>query len=255
MIRFFATAEALDQCQLIPFDKNLLQSMLLKCPAPVQRMVRHMAEQIVTLSGMLQAQSTEDPFISICKILELLCVQTKVPAPAGSGKGSKQCATRYSEFVKAVRDILLVTQMEIDTVLEKLQKVNLIQMREMKPHAQQRDDSIQENAQRAYGKDRILIIMDKDRFIEAARTLRNEMLTTDDELRTRGLSTMDIHELASKANVDTDSIYQMLSKGIIPERLIFFPKNEVMEWLQTFDPSHFSARDSPFEIRSMESDR
>ncbi len=238
---YFATAEAVEQCQLIPFDKALIQALILKSPGPIQRIIRNMMEQLATLYDLVQAQSTDDLFISVCKILELMC--SRVPSsPSSGGSGNAlQCAVRYSEFVSAVKGILIISQLEIDAVLEKLQLVNLIQSREIKGTGQKKDAFGQLNTHREYVKERILVITDKANFLSAARNLRREMLTKEDQLKNHGLVFMDSHDFAAAADTDPEIIHRMLAQGQIPERLVFFPRQETGEWLETLDGAFFDA--------------
>ncbi len=241
---FFATAEAIEQCQLIPFDKPLIQALILKSPAPIQRIIRNMMEQLATLYDLVQAQSTDDLFISVCKILELLCSHVPSSPSSGPPKSAMQYAVRYSEFAAAVKDILVISQLEIDAVLEKLQLVNLIQSREIKGTGQKKDALGLLNT-REYVKERILVITDKANFLSAARNLRREMLSKEEQLKTHGLEFLDIRDFAEAALTDTESVYRMLAKGRIPERLFFFPRRESVEWLSTLDEEFFEAIHGP----------
>lgn len=244
---FFATAEALEQCQLIPFDKNFFQGLLLRSPGPVQRMVRNMMEQLATLYDLVQAKTTDDLFISVCKILELLCSRESATSLSGSSRNVVSCAARYSEFVTAVKDILVISQLEIDAVLEKLKLVNLIQVRDIRGASQKKDVFGQLHTHREYVKEQILVITDKGNFLSAARNLRREMLVKEDELRTRGLAFMDINDFAAAAQTDTETIQRTLSMGRIPERLLFFPRYETEDWLQTLDKSFSEQMTGPMQ--------
>ena len=233
-----ATAEAEVYSELIAFDRIFFQSLLIKSPNPIQRIIRHLMEQLRAMHNLVQERTHKDLFLSVCQLLELFVQAQGQTAPEG-GRSAIRNAVSYADFCRAAKTILIVAQHEIDETLDKLARINLIKMREIKAATYKRDILGQVSKSSEYLRDRILVIPDLLGFMAAARNLRREFGAGEEESSTTGLDYMDIRDFAMRAGTEPGMIYRLICQREIPEGMICFPSDVVDEWLRTVEDSFF----------------
>jgi len=249
---FYATAEAEDLCELIVFDRVFLQSLILKCPNPIQRIMRQLFEQLRASYLLVHEQATIDIFLSLCQLLELVCLASEGSVLVPGQRTTLTDAFSYVDFSRIAKNILVVSQQEIDDVLDKLNKINLIKVRDIKGATYKRDILGQLSKSSEYLRDRIIVLTDRPNFLSSARNLRKE-LTDERSERTTGLETMDIHDVAALAKTDVSVIYRLIGRNEVPDGLFAFQREAVRAWIEDkgvrfFDHANIEAPDL-FELQ------
>ncbi len=233
-----ATAEAEVHSELIAFDRTLFQSLLLKSPNPVQRIVRHLMAQLRALHELVQERAYKDLFLSVCQLLELH-VQAQGKAPLDDQRSALKNAVSFAEFCRIAKAVLLVPQYEIDDVIDRLDTAGLIKVRDVKGATYRKDLLGQVSKASEYLHDRIIVIPDILEFMTAARALRREMEGEGSASHGTDLDYIDIHDFAERAGTEPGVIYRLICRKELPEGMICFPSEVVDAWLERVEDSFF----------------
>lgn len=236
-----ATAEAEVHTEVIVFDRIFLQSLLLKSPNPVQRILRHLMEQLRAMHNLVQERPYEDIFLGVCQLLELYA-QAQGQAAPDEPRSKLKNAVSHAEFCRVVKTVLLAPQHEIDEVLDKLQRMGLIRVREVKAATYKTDILGEVSKSTEYLRDRIIVISDPVRFLADARNLRREMADAGKVGATLAMEYIDIHDLARRAGVDERVLFRCIAQRELPEGLLCFPSDQADRWLQSLDEEFFSVQ-------------
>lgn len=211
-----ASAMADEYTELIPFDRTLLQSMLLKCPVPMQRMMVLLMEQLQTMHAMVQPQATADLFLALTSILDLAA---RAAQPSGRRDPDGSASVSHQEFCRLAKDILLVSQLELDVVLETLVRFAMIRVREP-------------GTPGFAAGERQIEIKDQATFLARARRMREAVREAPIPPHTEGLEFLDVLDLAEKAGVTPEELRAKIAQGELPESLLFFARERAEQWLQ-----------------------
>lgn len=233
-----ATAEAEVHSELIAFDRTLFQSLLLKSPNPVQRIVRHLMEQLRSLHELVQERAYKDLFLSVCQLLELHA-QAMGQVPVDEQRSAIKNAVSFADFCRIAKTVLLVPQYEIDDVVQRLEAAGLITVRYVKGATYKKNILGQVSKASEYLHDRIIVIPDMVGFMTAARDLRREMEGEEGAAHGTDLDYIDIHDLAERAGTEPGIIYRLICRKEIPEGMICFPSEVVDAWLERVEDSFF----------------
>lgn len=236
---FYANAEAEENCDCIVFDRIFLQSLIMKCPNPIQRIMRQLFEQLRASYLLVHEQASTDVFLSLCQLLELFCMATENSAPLSGQRASLTDAFSYVDFSRVAKNILVISQQEIDAALETLGKINLIKIRDIKGAAYKRDILGQVSKSSEYLRDRIIAITDRPNFMSSARNLRREMAANEPAERTKGLEVVDIHDVAAMAGIKASDLYRLIGRRRLPEGLFAFNREAVRAWIESKGQSFF----------------
>ena len=220
---FEATAEAADYCELVVMDRDVLQGLLLKSPNPIQRIVRNLMDQVAHFHEAVRDQPCTDIFFSICQLLELMHKQPCAsPEPGGGGVG-------YVAFVRAVKNVLCVSQLEVDHVLHRLQRLGIISMHAVKQVSYATDALGKVNKSKEIVRDKGIAIKDPQEFLSVARNLCAEITRTPPF--TDGMEFVDIHDFAAMAKTTPHMVYRKMAHQEVPENLFFLPRGAAEEWI------------------------
>lgn len=234
-----ATAEAEVHSELIVFDRIFLQSLLLKSPNPIQRILRHLIEQLRTMHSLVQERPYEDIFCSICQLLELYA-QAQGQAPPDEPRSQLKNAVSHAEFCRAAKTVLLAPQHEIDEVLYKLQEHELIKVRDIKAATYKKDILGQVSKSTEFLRDQLIVIADPLSFMPEARSLHRELGSQELAGAIHGQEYIDIRDLARRAGVDERVLFRCIAQREMPEGLLCFPSDQADRWLQSLDEEFFS---------------
>jgi CRP-like cAMP-binding protein len=219
---FHATAEAEEYSELIPLDRQLLQSLLLKCPNPVQRIMRYLMDRLKVLDRQVLDQPGNNVFLSLCHLLEL-CHRAQDP---------KQPGVSYAEFSRTAKNVLLVSQLEIDRALEKLARLNLVGRSDVKEARFERDAFGDMAKSHDKLKDRRLHLTDPASFLNVARNLSRESAQQPEDPYTQGLEFVDMQDFAALAGISTELAYKKLAHQEVPENVFFFHRGAAQRWIE-----------------------
>jgi len=227
---FHATAEAAEYTECIAFDRPLLQSLIIKSPNPLQRIMKSLVDRVCVLERTVHEQSTGDAFISLCQLLELACEAEEGRAHVRRAKQHIKHSIGYVDFCRQVKNILLISQAEIDLVLDKLDKVNLINIRDVKGATYKKDLLGEVYKSAEYLRDRILVITDRKSFMSAARNLRRETQPERTPPYTDGLEHLDLVDFVHAAGTTRDEVLRRVGAGELPDSLLYLPRALAEAW-------------------------
>ncbi len=232
-----ATAEAKDYTEVIVLDKKLLRTLLLKSPRPVQIVTGYLVERVKELNARITDRPTGNIFLSVCQILAL-CWKS-----AQTG-GKKKIPLSHTEVSRTIKDIILISQLEIDEVLERLHKLAVIELTDVKGTRFRRDPLLGEKRVTSeYLKDRTIIIPNVEKFTRVSRTLSREL--RDTQGFACDLEFIDIDDFASMAETRPEVLYKKIGYRQIPETYFFFHKPTVRDYIEAKGPEFFKRAKRP----------
>lgn len=232
-----ASAEALEYTEVIVLDQTLLHTLLLKSPRPIQIIASYLVERVRSINAMVMDRPSGNTFASTCSVILLAWRAAAKVTP-------KNEATQIStvELSKTIKDILLISQLEIDAIFEKLEKVHIIDIVDIKGTYYRKDPLLGTMKKSSdYVKERLLSIPDTDRF---ARVAKNMAKDHQDDCCTE-MEFIDLDDFASEVQADPQVILRKISYGEIPENIFFFHKNSALEFAAKKGPDFFQRAKRP----------
>lgn len=226
---FHATAEASVYTEVIVIDRDVLKSLLLKCPNPIQRLVKYFMERLRVLDAKVAGQPSSDIFFSVCQILEL---QHRARCTEVNGGLS------YAEISRTIKNILLISQLEIDGIMEKLYKLGLLEIRDVKGATFRKNPFGEMTKAKEFLKDRMVSIKDPDGFLGVARNVSRE-IPVEDAPFTQSMEFIDIHDFATLVGSKAEMIYKKIAHQEIPDNLFFLHRARSVEWAESAGPDFF----------------
>jgi CRP-like cAMP-binding protein len=243
-----ANAEALDFTEVLILDRPLLRTMLVKSPRPVQIITGYLVDRVKTLSSRVTDRPTGNMFYSVCRVLAL-----QYKAAAASAPRPGQFEMSYAEACRTVKDVLLISQIEIDEIVEKLVKMAVLELTEIKSAYYRADpllDTVKKGSE--FVKDRTLRIPDQEKFLQVAKNLSRERLDLTDF--SCDLEFMDLSDFAREAGASPEMIYRKIGFREIPENLFFFHKPSTLAYIERVGREFFQRAKRPrLKIEDLES--
>ena len=207
-----ASAEALDYTEVLVLDQTLLRTLLLRSPRPVQIITGYLVNRIKTLTKNIAEPPSGLQFLSVCRVVAL-CWR----AAAASG----QPDLSYAELSSTLKDILLITQLEIDAIFDKLSLLRLVRLTTVKGAHTRRDPLLGEaKPGPSFVKDRRVRLTDGDEFLEVAKSVAREFREREDF--SVDLEFFDLADFAREAGTTPDILAQKIAYREIPEDMRAF---------------------------------
>ncbi|QJB55896.1 cyclic nucleotide-binding domain-containing protein [Pseudodesulfovibrio sp. zrk46] len=218
------SAEAAEFCELMVLTEQVIQTLLNRCPKTIQHLTKLLIRRLRKAGDGTQQKTHKSSFLSICRVLEMAyrCHTSMKPAEAKKMPGHKQ-GLPASEFAKQVKNILLVSQLEIDNTLDQLAALKIINI-------------TKHGSGKAFA-ERYIAIGDMENFFKVASNLYKELSKTG--ALEPELEYIDIHDLAEEVEANTEVLYKKMANKEIPETLFFFHKNSVMSWASDQEEDFF----------------
>ncbi|MDY7001747.1 MAG: FliG C-terminal domain-containing protein, partial [Thermodesulfobacteriota bacterium] len=135
----------------------------------------------------------------------------------------------YAEFFKKVKEILLVSRLEVDDILSRLAKLEIIEIMEVKESVVGKDAIGRVRKTSGLLKDRRLVVKDPEKFMQVARNLSEETYTEKPPF-TECLEFIDIHDFAEFVHSTPEMIYKKIGYKEFPETYFFLHKPTVEAW-------------------------
>lgn len=217
-------AEAGDFCEVMVLSEQVIQTMLARCPKTIQLLTKILIRRLRKATSAEAGRTHKNTFLSICRILEMAyrCHTSMRPEEAKKVPGHKN-GIAVSELAKQVKNILLVSQLEIDTALDQLAALKIITITKT-------------GSGKAFG-ERYVAVNDMDTFFQVAANLHKELSKTS--ALEPELEYIDIHDLAEEVDAQADILYKKMANMEIPDSLFFFHKNSVLNWAGEQDEDFF----------------
>jgi len=223
-----ANAVAEESCELIVIDQDVFQTMLLKSPGPIKRLTKNLMAQLKSANAQISERPTGNIFTSVCAVLELAYRAGGGSSKAAGGKRGDP-GISYAEFFKKVKEVLLVSRLEVDDILSRLAKLEIIEIMELKDSVVSKDEIGRVRKASGFLRDRRLIIKDLDKFMQVARNLSQETYAEKPPF-TDCLEFIDIHDFAEFVHSTPEMIYKKIGYKEFPENYFFLHKPTVEAW-------------------------
>lgn len=232
-----AYAEALEYTEVIVLDQPLLHTLLLKSPRPVQIITTYLVERIRALNALVAERSCSNTFASVCNIL--LLAWKAAPKPAAKNEKLQLSTVDISRTVK---DILLISQVEIDDILEKLARMHLVEITEVKG-AHYRQDPLLGTRKKTtdFVKERLLTIPDMERFSRVARNMAKE---NQDDCPS-DLEFIDLDDLCAVVGAQPETVLKKIAYGEMPPTSFFFHKRSILAYAEKVGTEFFQRAKRP----------
>ncbi|MFP5258124.1 MAG: cyclic nucleotide-binding domain-containing protein [Acidobacteriota bacterium] len=229
-----STAEALEYTEALVCDKRLLQTMLLKSPRPVQLLTGYLVDRVRALAGQITDRPSGDPFLAVCRVTLL--------AWQGVARGENP-KLAYADLCRTIKDILLLSQIEIDAIFERLQKLHLVSITEIKGNFPRTNILGAAKPGPSFVKDRFVRLPDPDTFLSVAKNLSRD----DRDRQSFGvdLEFCDLGDFAREAGSSPELIIKKIGYGDIPEKLFFFHKSASRDYIAAMGPEFFKQARRP----------
>jgi len=243
-----ACAEALEYTQVIVLDQNLLHTLLLKSPRPVQIITTYLVERVRALNARVAERVCSNTFASVCSVLLLAWRAVARNAPKGE---TPQLST--VDVSRTIKDILLISQVEIDEILDKLTKVHVVAITDIKG-ARYRKDPLLGTVKKSadFVKERLLSIPDTERFAQVTRNLAREQ---EDQCAC-DMEFMDLDDFSAHVNAQPDTVLKKIAYGEIAHSMVFFHKPSALEYAREKGEAFFQKarrpRLKPEDLQSLE---
>ena len=123
------TAEAAEFCELMVLTNQFVNNLLEQCPKTIQFLTKLLIHRLKAATGQGGDTAHKGTFISVCRILELAHQNhVNTPAPEARKNPNHKMGVDLADVSKQVKDILLVSQAEIDRVVEQLHALKIIEI-------------------------------------------------------------------------------------------------------------------------------
>ncbi|CCO22990.1 cyclic nucleotide-binding domain-containing protein [Maridesulfovibrio hydrothermalis] len=221
-----ANAEAAEYCDLVILTEQIIFKLLDQCPRTIQYMTRLLVKRLARTGEMISAKGHRSHFTSICHILDLTH-QTHVSMPRDKARKERNhdLGVEYSKLCKTIRNIILVSQSDIDAVINRLKCLKIIEVTDLRTG-------------KAFS-DRFIQISDPDNFLEITANLFKELQQTA-YTTTSELQVVDIYEISDMLESDPRIIYKKIANEDFPENMFMFDRKMVSEWAAEKEPDYFS---------------
>lgn len=213
-------AEAAEFAEIMILTQQFLKNLLAQCPKTIQRllalMTRRLRESDARASGA-PAPGHGNTFLAICRLLEMTDRNhTQMPLADAKKDPHHELGLRRSEFTRICKEVLLVSQLEIDRVLEQLANLKIVEI-----SSRQMDKAFAE---------KFIKLADSKTFLQVAANLQREL--KDREPDSCELEYFDLHDFAKEVESTPEIIYKKLAQGEIPESLFFLNQKHALAWAQ-----------------------
>ncbi|MDK2956367.1 MAG: hypothetical protein PWQ57_1863 [Desulfovibrionales bacterium] len=211
-----ADAEAAEYCDLVILTEQLLSSLLNQCPRTIQFLTKLLIRRLQKADTMVPEKGHKSTFLSICRILDLeFRNHINMPQKDARKVANHGLGVNVNHFSKVVKDIILSTDLEIEDVLNRLSKLNIVELTSLKSSKTFSEKYVKINT--------------PDNFIQVAESLHSELQKTDFSL-TSELQYVDIPTFANYVEAEPEVIYKKIGNQDIPETLFFFHKTRAFAW-------------------------
>lgn len=218
------SAEAAEYCDLMVLTEQVIQTLLSRCPKTIQHLTKLLIKRLRKANAVNPQKTHKNSFLSICRVLEMAykCHTSMKPVEVKRLQGHKQ-GVAATQFSKQVKNILLVSQLEIDNTLDQLAALKIITM-------------TTHGSGKAFS-ERYIAVNDLDTFFQVASNLHKE-LSKSSALEPE-LEYVDIHDFAEEVEAQTEVLYKKMANREVPETLFFFPRNAALAWAEGQEEDFF----------------
>lgn len=199
--------------ELVVLEKEHLLKAMAAAPIIVRNMLEAMIERLKATTQRLSTNSRPDTFMSLVKVLEMA---------VRAGGDSLSLAA----FVRQAKDVLNLTQLEVEEQLKKLAKVGAIKIeRGRGSGAQLRDATLQ--------------VADVDALTRVAKGVNEMVKEQENGAVSSGREYLDFSDFAQELETTPEILARKVGAGEIPLRLLFLPEGPARAFAQEMGKQFF----------------
>ncbi len=212
-----ANAEAAEYCELLVLTNQILYSLLKQCPKTIQFLTKALIRRLKRTTAMIPEGTHQSSFLSVCRLLEMAhTIHATLPPEERKKDPNHALGVNYFQFARKVKSIILISETEIDEILERLAKIKVIEI-------------VAQKSAKVTFPERFIKIADPNTFGEVSANLYKELQNSDFSLRVE-MEYLDIFDFADALDAKPQVLYQKIGVGEIPESLFFFHRARGLEW-------------------------
>lgn len=225
-----ANAMASEYSEIIVIDKKTLDHTLQNSSLIIQSLTKSLIDRLKKTTQKIFDKPSDNVFsnvfMGICNILNIMYKTHHNMSPKeASLNPDHQLGLSYEELSTKIKEIIPISQLEIDSVIKKLQKFNLVE--------------INRKSAANLGK-QFVKVSNPDTFIKIAKGVCEELqLQGSITSSTQSQEFMDIHDFAKIVNTTPELIYKKIGAGEIPENLFFVHKDAASAWAKELGEEFF----------------
>ena len=219
-----ASAMASEYSEMVVIDQKVLNHFLKKSPPIVHSLTRSLIERLQDTTKKVPEEYSSNVFMSVCNIIETLdTARRNMPASEIRQNRELQLGLNYRDLSRKIKEIILISQTEIDTIIKKLRSINVLDI---------------ESKSDGNGREHFVKITDSENFIKKAKDFYEEwkaiipFFTSDQEF-------IDLYDFAKLVNSTPEMIYKKIGAGEIPENIFFVNKSAVSAWVKEVGDDFF----------------
>jgi CRP-like cAMP-binding protein len=241
-----ATVETTRETTLTFISPAGFKAFVDKSPRPMQAVIRHMVDRIYLANiklgevpvkepkDCLTAQQPANAFPAMCRILQMLH-----PAP-NQGEGhtkNPQEGVSVTTLFKTVKDILPLSRVEMERMLEQLAAVGAVKLTNLKDVRYGKDALGRSKKVMDKVVDRAVVISDPKNFLTVATNLDQEIRSSQSENAT--MEFLDLEDCAEQLETTKEKLYAKIGHQEIPENMFFMEKQALSRWAKVVGTEFF----------------
>ncbi|CAN2042224.1 putative Cyclic nucleotide-binding domain-containing protein [Candidatus Magnetomoraceae bacterium gMMP-15] len=211
-----AYAQAIEYTELVVIDKKMLSEYLAHSPTVVHALTKLLIDRLIQQNERNYGESGSDIFMNVCSILDVMCkAHTDAIITVRKFASSGVMSISYDYISESIKNILIVSQIEIDSVLDQLRTLNLVKI----VRAKKQDGT----------KVRYIKIPNPEHFLSMAKGFYEES-KRDSKYEIEQLEFIDINDFANLIDTTPEIMRTKIGSGEIPSKLIFVHKDGARAW-------------------------
>ncbi|MBI2890183.1 MAG: cyclic nucleotide-binding domain-containing protein [Nitrospirae bacterium] len=220
-----ASAITLEPTEILILDLDGFTSLLNQAPKILSILIRSLVTRLRKTVDQVSAQVSDNPFLSVAVILDLLAKSQGGGAAAGGGgeKGgaggkdggvvAKSVTFPFRDVLTRIREALSLTGADVENILKKMAGVRQIVITAPSKTT-----------------DRMLTITDIANFLENVRGIAKEMDSSVTQGFKQEQELIDISTFSQLVGTKSDNVYKKIAAKEVPENIFFFRRSEAIGW-------------------------
>jgi CRP-like cAMP-binding protein len=223
-------AEAAEHCDLLVLTDPLISTLLSKSPRTIQLLTKALIQRLHKTDKMVPEMGHPSAFLSICRIIEIaFCNHITMPPKEAKNTSNHALGINVDQLCKTVQSIIQVTDHDIESTLQKLSRMNIVELTRLK--------SAQQNSEK------YVRINDLTSFHEVSTSLYKELQQAEFSL-TSELQYVDLRTFSEYVEADPRTTYKKIGNQEFPETLFFLHKDQALAWADEQGKDFFKAAEN-----------
>lgn len=218
------SAEAMEYTEVMVLTEQFLQNLLEQCPKTIQYLTRLLIKRLQSSEQSIRPDQHQT-FLSVCRIMEMAYESHLAMGTDARKDPNYKHGVNVNDLSRRIKDILLISQAEIDRILEQLNNLKIIEVSGIK-------------GKKAFT-ERYMKITNPETFYQVASNLHRE-LKSSDESTGPDMEYVDIYDFCEAIDAKPEILYKKMANSEVPETLFFFHKRYAVAWAEKQDKGFFS---------------